>query len=183
MSRRYVVNVRDTFDSAKKLRENFMDRPMERTHPVEWQWPDVLQEVGLVHAVMYTSDKWKKKGAFEDYKHRREGEQYLLVQPGFLVDYHTSDELKVSGPDVELNGPMPDTFAVLAPILGVQVELYGRDGRPSEEYHQVQIARATLGAAVHPSTGETFLLVYSPSALHAIIVGDKLDVTSDGIVG
>jgi len=183
MSRRYVVNVRDSYDSAKRLRESFMDRPMERSHSVDWKWPVMLQEVGLVHAVMYSSDKWKKRGAFEDYKHRREGDQYLLVRPGFLVDYQTSDQLSVAGPKVELNGPMPDTFAVLAPILGIQVELYLPNGEPSGEFHQVQIARATLGAAKHPETGETFLLVYSPTALHAIIVGDKLDVTSDGIVG
>ena len=57
---------------------------------------------------------------------------------------------------------------VLAPILGIQATLYCRDEEGAlylpegydESTYQVDIARAWLGGAEHPDTGEKFLLVY-----------------------
>jgi hypothetical protein len=89
----------------------------------------------------------------------------------------------------ELDGPMPDAFAELAPILGIQARLFdsvGPDGEPelSEDRYQINIAKAMLGAAKHPRSGETFLFVYTEKeGPLCVITGDILDVEKDGIVG
>jgi len=172
---------------AVKIRETFTDRPATKRTAVHWQWPEELHEIGICEAVMYTSDKWKRKGSFEDYKHVAEGKQWLHVQPGLLVEYdNPKKKLPVVGPYTELTGPMPLEFAELAPILGVQVQLYkasGRDFVPSGEYRQVDLARAKLGGAEHPKTRERFLIIYTPSELLAVITGEELDILADGIVG
>ena len=68
-------------DLARDLREKFVDRPVEIERAVPWQWPRRLREIGTCQAVMYTSDKWKKRGSFEDYKHVAEGPQWILARP------------------------------------------------------------------------------------------------------
>ena len=188
--RRYVVNSSD-LQTARDLRRKFYDKEPEREEAVPWDWPEVMREVGTCEAVMYTSDKWKAKGDFEDYKHRKEGPQYLLVTEGFIRDYHnTRREVHAPGPTVEIDG-MPSSFAVLAPILGVQAQLYedadNRDGyvlpKPGQNLYQIDIPGAMLGAATHPDSGDTFLIVYTRGGVHALIVGDELSVEKDGIVG
>jgi hypothetical protein len=180
--RRRVYENRSSFEAARKLREKFVDRPMTRVSEVSWTWPKEMREVGTCESVMYTSDKWRSLGDYIDYKHISEAPQRLLVKPGFIVDYKSGKPLRLASEKRPLDYPMPDAFAELARILALQVRFLDEDGDPGE-YHQVNIARATLGAARHPTTGETFLIVYTPSTLCAIIVGDQLDVEKDGIVG
>lgn len=191
--RRYVVNAsrKHTRNEAERIRETFMDRPVERVDYVNWKWPKKLREVGQCMAVMYSSDKWKKKGQLEDYKHVSEGEQRLYVRDGFLRDADADPsgrkKLQACGPMVEVNGELPNAFAVLAPLLGLQARLYDctseEEGQFGDDYYQIDVTGATLGAAKHPETGETFLIVYTPKQVLAMITGDVLDVKRDGIVG
>lgn len=190
MSRRYVVN-RSSLNDAKKIRETFMDAPAKKITDMHWEWPDVMVEVGTCEAVMYSSEKWQPNPSImEDYKHLAEGPQRLLVTPGFIRMYDSpSRRLKVVGEEVELSQPMPDAFAVLSKILGIQTRLYeGTDDdfylpEGDDGYYQIDIAGAQLGGAKHPGTGEVFLIVYTKHGVHCVIVGDKLDIQKDGIVG
>jgi hypothetical protein len=191
VSRRYVVNRAESFEAAKRIRETFQDAPMRRQTPVPWQWPSSMQEVGICIGVMYASNKWQSNPrTLVDYKHLAEGPQRLYVRRGFLREHKTPErQLRVCGPMVPLDKPMPTAFAELAKILGIQAQLYqGTNERfvvpeGDEHIYQVNIPRAHLGAAKHPKTGETFLLVYNADGVHCIICGDELDVEKDGIVG
>jgi len=182
--------MRSNRDTARALRETFYDRPVEREQTVPWQWPRRLREIGTCQSVMYSSDKWKKKGDREDYKHVAEGPQWVLARSGFLVHYDSPrSALPVVGPMIDL-GPMPDSFAVLADILGVQIQLYERGGEEGyrlpdgdDNLFQVDISRAKLGAARFPDSGDAFLIVYTSAGIDLLIVGKQLDIEKDGIVG
>ena len=188
MARRLLVN-RSDMESAKRIRETFVDRKMEKKVPIHWSWPKKLYCVGQSEAVQYTSDKWKKRGDYQDYKHVAEGPQKLFVKPGFLCDYTSRRKLDFPSEEIELPKKMPTAIAELAPILGLQFQPYAEPEDDtsefvlSDEYYNICIARAYVGAAVHPTTNETFLIVYTQSDLCAIITGDILGVEKDGIVG
>jgi len=186
-NRSYIRNFEEESRRAQEIRETFTDRPASKVQLMRWKWPASIQEVGQCIAVMYSSDKWHKPGEVEDYKHVAEDEQLLFVKPGFLVDEDGS-ELGLVGPMTDLNGEMPQSIAVLAPIIGIQMRLYAGKGKghylPNNgNLYQVNIPKATLGAAVHPDTGEKFLLIYSPTEVLCLITGSSLDVLHDGIVG
>jgi len=172
--RRMVENRRD-FDSAKRLREQFTDRPSKRVIDLSWSWPRAMDEVGVCTAVMYSSDKWQKIGKFTDYKHIIEtpAEKHkLLISKDFDLG------LDVFAESYGLD-KMPDTIAELADILGIQFRLYDKDGNLGEQDYQSNIVRAKVGAAVHPN-GETILLVYTRSTLCCVITG--FEVEKDGLV-
>ncbi len=173
---------------ATRIREKFIDAPVSNEESFTWSWPRRMQEVGEWRAgegaVMYASNKWQQNPDHViDYKHVAEGTQRLFVVPGFLRDYHRpGTQLDVVGPLVELNGPMPRAFAVLAPILGIQARLHTASG--AYDTYQVEIANAILGAAVHPETERPFLFVYTAKdGPLCVLTGDILDVEKDGIVG
>jgi len=172
--RRLVENRRD-FASARKLREVFVDRPMKKVIDIGWDWPASMEEVGVCSAVMYSSDKWRKVGDFEDYKHINESSQEshrLLIGKSFDLGLDVYCERQ------SLKG-MPDTIAELANILGLQFRLYDRDGNLGDQDYQVNIVRAKLGAA-QTTGGEQLLLVYTPSVLCCVITGFRVE--KDGIV-
>ncbi len=188
MSRRLIVNRSDLdFERAKKIRETFVDRKMEKKVPIHWSWPSKVYGVGQSEAVAYTSDMWKKRGDYQDYKHVAEGPQQLYVRKGFLGDYRSRQPLPFPCEEVDLPRRMPMVIAELAPILGFQYQPYAeRDDDElvlSGKYYGVDIARAYIGAAVHPDTEKTFLIVYTRSEFCALITGDILGVERDGIVG
>lgn len=191
MKRIYTPN-RGDLDVATKIRETFVDRPAEKRQNVTWRWPRSMREVGKCEAVMYASDKWQKgrgRNWLEDYKHIAEGAQWVLVRPGFLVDAHDHRELKLSGPDIDLY-PMPSSFAVLANVLGVQMQFYMPDDS-AEGYalngdaglYEVTVAHAKLGAGKFPDSGDTFLFIYTSAGVEMLIVGEQLEIEKDGIVG
>ena len=183
-----LVNASD-FDAAKRIRETFIDGKMREKVKIEWSWPKKLYGVGQSEAVQYTSDKWKKRGDFEDYKHVAEGPQQLYVRDGFLVDYSSGKELPFPCEEVELPRRMPNAIAELAPILGFIYQPYAETDSDDDElrlsgkFFGVDIARAYIGAAVHPENQSTFLIIYTRRELCAIITGDILGVEKDGIVG
>ena len=187
MSRRLIVN-RSDLEAARRIRETFVDRKMEKKIPIHWSWPKKLYYVGQNEAVQYTSDKWKKRGDYQDYKHVAEGPQQLYVKDGFLVDYQHHKPLPFPCEEVDLPRDMPEVIAELAPILGIQYQPFAdcdddEDLELSGEYYGVDIARAYIGAALYPTTNQTFLIVYTRTDLCAIITGDILGVEKDGIVG
>lgn len=193
MTRRLTIN-RSDMEAAKKLRETFYDKQVEKEIPISWSWPKELIAVGQSEAVQYTSDKWKKRGDYQDYKHVAEGPQHLFVKPGFLRDYSSRSKLKLPGEIILLPKRMPEAIAELAPILGLQFQSYkdapedleddeDYEYELSGEFYNVCIARAYVGAACLPGTGETFLMIYTRADLCAIITGDSLNVEKDGIVG
>jgi hypothetical protein len=180
-------------DTARNIRETFVDRPVERETKVTWRWPRSMQEVGHNLAVMYASDKWQRnRGDNRDYKHVSEGPQWVLARKGFLVEYDAPHKrLDVLGPTIEL-GPMPSSFAVLANILGIQVRLYDEEDEkgnyelphdPTAGFYEITIAGAKLGGARFPDTHEPFLFVYTRDGVHLLIIGEQLDIEKDGIVG
>jgi hypothetical protein len=192
-ARRLTIN-RSDMEAAKKLREKFYDKAVEKEIPISWSWPKELIAVGQSEAVQYTSDKWKKRGDYQDYKHVAEGPQHLFVKPGFLCDYSSRRRLELPGELIELPKRMPEAIAELAPILGIQFQSYKEPPEDLEddedyeyelsgEYYNVCVPKAYVGAACLPGTGETFLMIYTRADLCAIITGDSLNVEKDGIVG
>lgn len=184
----YIVETNPDARAAAEIREAFYDKPVDSAFDFEWKWPKTLLEVGRSEAVQYTSDKWKKRGDYEDYKHVAEGPQRLYVKPGFLRDFSNSKhELSLDCEEVTLPARMPTAVAELAPILGIQFTPYKWRGNrlvvSDEDPFHVMIQRAYIGAAKLPGTNETFLVIYTRSELCAIITGDILGVEKDGIVG
>lgn len=178
----------NTEKSAFRMFETFHDRPHKRQHKFSFGWPKTMQEIGRAEAQMYRSNKWKSNPKeFEDYKHIAEGPQYCYAVPGFLLDYQTSEPLKVYGPKISLDDQMPEHVTILAPLIGVQVQLYDSRGRlPAEDKNlfEVVVPKGMLAGSRFPDTDEAFLVVYTrEEGVHMIIVGDKLDIEKDGIVG
>lgn len=191
MTRRYVRNIDEEREEARRLRETFMDRPSQRMLELNWEWPQTMYEVGECTGVMYSSDKWEPppyEVKFHDYKHISEGPQLVCVKPGFLREEGTGKALKIPRLKRDVGQDMPSFIATLAPIIGIQIRLYERIGgkwqlpKEGNLYH-VGIERAKLGAARHPSTGQTFLCIFSDYDMPCIITGKWLDVTQDGVVG
>lgn len=177
MRKRTLLNNSSAMQSARRTRETFMDRVATKQTQMKWEWPKRIEWVGYCEAVMYASDKWHDPGDFEDYKHVAEAEQKLYAVKGFIRDFHTQKPMKLGAQPKRLPGPMPEAFAELANIFGVNMRTF--DG----EYLQVDVARAKLGAAQHPKLG-TFLFVYTAAGgVHMIITGKELRVERDGIAG
>lgn len=174
--RRLIRNASD-LKAAKRHRETFVDREATRAARVRWHWPKRMDLVGTCDAVMYASDKWKDIGNFEDYKHVSEADQYVLCRPGFVRDYHNPrKKLELPASPFELPEQMPEAFAELADIFGVQICTL------DEQHLQVDIARAKLGGASNGDLG-TFLFVYTAEGVHMIITGEELRIEKDGITG
>lgn len=180
-----VLEIADTEKQARRMREVFVARPAKQSHTFTWGWPPTMRHVGKCLAVMYTSDKWKDVGDFEDYKHIAEAPQSLLLVEGFGFK-NGKASVGLYGDAVELIEPMPSHIATLAPLLGLQAQLFDKGkklGKGTDRLLELDIARATLGGAHHPTTEEPFLCIYQAGGLIAIITGKELDVEKDGIVG
>ena len=164
-------------DKAVKLRERFQDREHSSVRRMPWNWPKQMVEVGTCEAILYNSDKWQKDGKRIDYKHVSEGPQRLLLS------LKEADGGVMHGPLVDLKA-MPDSFAVLAKSLGVQTRLFANDDgtKFQKDYAQLSFSGCTLGAGILKN-GDTFCFVFDDSGVVALVVGDKLEVLKDGIVG
>lgn len=190
MRRRIYTPNFDGAAEAKKIREDFYAKPSERTKKYSWSWPTELVEVGECLGTLYRSDKWKKRGNFEDYKHRSEAEQRLYVVPSKLAQLRALD-LPLAGPTVRIpHEVMPDAIAELALFMGFQVKLYAKQGARyvlpddgDDGLYEFTINHAYLGA-FKCKDGTTGLCVYRPKEGPFLMVfGGELDVEKDGIVG
>lgn len=187
-----ALRVVDTKPQAVKTFETFYAREPAKEIEFSFGWPKKMQEIGVGGAEMYRSNKWQKNlSDSEDYKHVAEGSRTVYAEPGFLRGWSDPRKrIEVVGPMVQFGEPMPRHFTQLGPLLGVQVRLYeeGKNGefivrKGDEGFFEVRVARAWLGGAKHPKTGETFLFVYTPEGVHMIFTGGSLTIGKDGIAG
>lgn len=196
--RRVIIDVADTYDSAKKTRAIFHGhKPRNyREHP--FGWPRFVRYIGRTNAENYYSNKALGNNEWEFYKHIAEGPQFLFINDDvttLLNDRGETIEIRERGRSskpnfrqekvptkfyastYEITGTMPAHLADLAPHKGTQWLA------PSGLYYEARIPHSMLAAAKHPQTGETILVVYSDEGMHFLITGPKLDVTADGITG
>ena len=178
----------DTEKTAKDMFETFKAKGHKKQHTFPFTWPSQMQEVGLAVAQLYRSNKWQSNPKnFEDYKHIAEAPQYCYVTSGFLRSAEDDSPLKVYGPKVDLPQEMPKHFAILAALIGVQIRLYGPDGRPMRGdagLYEVAVAQGMLGGARFPDNDEAFLFVYTRrGGVHMLITGKELEIERDGIIG
>jgi len=168
--------------SAIKIREDFYDKPHKKVTRAKWEWPEEMIEVGDCHAILYRSNKWQKDGKMIDYKHIKEGEQKLLLRPDCVVQGDGAGPLY--GPIIEFEeGEFPDSYAILAKSLGIQAQFYKDQGcKRVGEYLDLKFPNSTLGAGKFDD-GAVFCFVYDSSGVLAVVIGAKLDVIKDGIVG
>jgi hypothetical protein len=173
--------------AALHIRETFQDRPSDREETFEWSWPKTLRLVGEGYSVMYSSDKWHKRGDFESYKHVCESKTpwKVYAAPGFSPKGATLVGSSHPMPESD----MPSTIATLANFLGLQARLFQREGsrlvtpEGDDGIYQIQIPRAKLGAG-RTKRGKLFLTVFDKQdGPQLFIFGDQLDVEKDGIVG
>lgn len=164
--------VLDTKPYAVNLRKTFTAKPLRRgEYDVGVMWPTSLVHVGTCESVMYSSDKWYEDGEFIDYKHVAEGPQKLYVNSNLAGH-------KWSGKRVKMCEPLPSHVAELAPCLGIQSVLH--DGKAV----QISIPNCILFGTRTPVGKVPFLVLAVPGDMVcAIVTGEELDVTSDGIVG
>jgi hypothetical protein len=200
------VRTYDAEDIAIGITETFKDRPFEFRENMSFGWPRSLQNVGDSLAVAYESDKWKPKDAAgrreaELYKHLAESRNSVYVKRGLLKDYYKPNRgWPVKGAMISFTGcPMPRHFAILGLFEEASLQLYTDGTAQDPEFGKgeddgivkVTIGHGMLGASKmlwsreDPNEpDEPFLFVYTKSAgVLMFIVGDKLDVKRDGIVG
>lgn len=166
--------------NAIKIREDFYDKPHKKQQQVNWAWPAEMVEVGDCEAILYTSNKWQKDGKMIDYKHVKEGDQKLMLRSDVAL---TGDADEMFGPVVDMRNEFPDSFAVLAQSISIQARLYSDDsGKKYGDYVDLKFKGSKLGAGKFDD-GSSFCFVYDKSGVLAVVVGEKLDVLKDGIVG
>lgn len=187
-------------DVATEYVQKFHARPVREERKFDFEWPGLLQHVGDSLAVAYASDKWKKQGDFELYKHLAESPNMAYVQPGLLRDWNSEDKIRTIGPTISFRGvPLPKHFAILGYFEEANFRLHtkGTNNEPrfgDEEDDgcvAVAIGDAWLGASKirwsETSSGredQPFLFVYTEADGPLIIItGEELDVEKDGIVG
>lgn len=178
-------------EEAIRIRETFQNKPAQWEETFDWSWPTSVREIGVGEAVMYRSNKWKKNPRdYESYKHVCESKTpwRLFAVNDFSIQGH-----RLVGASVRWNREkMPDTVAILALFLAVQVRLFERDsggiflpdgGDGEDGRHQIEISNAKL-AAGRTKSGECFLCIYVASeGPKLFLFGEELDVEKDGIVG
>lgn len=166
-------------DFAREKRRVFQDAESTRQYAVAKEWPARMQEVGRVLATSYSSNKWGAKEP-EEFKHLAESPCCLHVVPGLIRD------VDVVGP-VRTLRDMPRHITELAPLISVDVKLYQKDGRlgPGDKgVYTIVVKHAVLFCGKVPNSRDEFLCIATPKdGVVAVITGDLLKVTRDGICG
>jgi hypothetical protein len=193
-------------DMAINMRETFVDRSVEYETEFDFTWPSVMQNVGDSLAVAYASDKWKPrkkhgKRDIELYKHLAEGRNRLFCFPGIVrLQDDPGVELECIGPMVSFDDvPKPEHFAILAMFKEANVQLYTRGTNNAPRFGRGTDAGVVTLTVKHGMIGggkllwskdgngradQPFLFVYTADdGVMFLIVGKKLDVLKDGIVG
>lgn len=187
------------------MRETFTDRKCEVEEEFPFEWPPVMQNIGESVGVAYASDKWKPKDhrgkrELEVYKHIAESRNRIFCLPGSVRwENKQSGSVRTIGPHVSFCSPsdvsMPSGFAVLGIFKEVNVILHvgGSDEFPEVgENDDDGVVTLTVrygmlgGSKMLRDDGrqQPFVFVYTPSdGIMFLIVGEELDVKSEGIVG
>lgn len=201
------VKVFEATDIAKNITRTFKDRDVESEQTFDFEWPDVIQEVGESLGVAYDSDKWKPKGsngrrASEVYKHIAESRNRIYAEPGLIrPPDNLGLPIKTIGPKLSLRKAsqsgaivMPRDFSELGRFMEANVVLHTGGSAASPELPKrgdkgvvtLSVKHGMLGASKMKRHGELqpFLFVYHPDhGVYFIITGDELDIEKDGIVG
>lgn len=173
-------------DFARNKRFTFQNAPSTRQFIVAKDWPSCLIEAGRVLATSYSSTKWDKDGKANEYKHLAESPCALHVVPGLLKGR------RICGPRRDVRDSMPAHITELAPLIAVTAKLYTDEDQHGEGtlssgdkgVFDIVIQHAVLFCGGIPGTSEEFLAIATPKdGVVALITGDKLRVTKDGIVG
>jgi hypothetical protein len=201
------VKVFEAETIARNIAQTFKDRPVESQEVLDFDWPDVIQEVGESLGVAYDSDKWKPRDELgkrdsEIYKHIAESRNRIYAEPSCIQPGQgTGLDLKPIGPKLSLakasrSGEilMPESFAVLGRFVEANVVLHtsGTDEQPrratrgDKGVYTLSVKHGMLGASKMKRNGklQPFLFVYRRDfGVYFIITGDQLDIEKDGIVG
>ena len=194
--------VYDAEDMAANIRETFQATPSKWRYDYDFNWPDELQFVGESLAVAYSSDKWQeKKGDNILYKHLAESRNRALCLPGLIRDYdRPTKPWPVVGPMVLLRDvPMPRHFAILGLFEEADLRLHTGGSQSQPKFAKgkdtgvvkLTVRHGMLGASKFlwsrrkgRRKDQPFLVVFTEEdGVLMVIVGDKLDVEKEGIVG
>lgn len=193
------VRIYDAESTAISIRERFTAKKISNKINFPFSWPNQLQHVGDSISVAYSSDKWKEEGDLELYKHIAESRNSCLIRKGLLRDRKDPGKAwDTIGPMVSFeHTPMPKHFALLAFFEELDLRLFTEGTNsdpefgPGETGHvQVVVGHAYLGGSkilwskTSNKSDQPFLFVYTEKeGPLIIIVGDELDIESEGIVG
>jgi hypothetical protein len=173
----------EDLDAAFERYDVFHDKDPRRAVRLAHDLPTKLVPVGKLKSVMYRTDKWKKDGDDEDYKH--------VDDPGVILyePYSSYGKSKVErdgppGDRPEPCGPpvaYPKALTLLGYCLGFFVERFD-DGETYECNPR--------GAYLFCSPSGDMLALYSPEAqpgghkgFLCVMAGGRLRVEKDGIDG
>jgi hypothetical protein len=197
------VRVYDTEEMAREMRETFQNAPSKRKRRFDFDWPPMLQNVGDSLAVAYSSNKNldNPRGEWILYKHLAESRNRALCLPGLIMHEEQPGEAwPVIGPLVSMvEVPHPRHFAELALFEEANLKLYtgGTDARPTFGRGRdagvvtITVKHGLLGGGMFPwgredrrRPDQPFLFVYTKrDGVLLVIIGDKLAIERDGIVG
>ena len=198
--------VYDAEQAAIDMRERFVDRPVRTQTDFPFDWPAQMQHIGSSLAVAYASDKWQPedkngKRKLELYKHLAESENQIFCVPDIVgCEGDPDEDWPTVGPVVDFSSvPLPQHFAVLGLFKEANVRLFtnGTDEAPGFGQDEddgvvtLTVGHGMLGGSLirwsktrKGRADQPFLFVYNASGgVHFIIIGKKLAVHADGIIG
>ncbi len=185
-------------ETTHRLRQTFMgDKRPSKLYDTHASWDGLrFRHIGSNMGTAYASDKWggEKNKSFEEFKHISEGPQELYMREGAITDFPTFGPVWNPAKD---SLKLPDVVADLAPILHLEARLFtsldkrgqGAFGQGDAGCRRIKVGASMLCAgylidADNADYGEPFLVVIAKKGgVQFVILGKKLDVTKDGIVG
>ena len=185
-------------ERSRSMREKFLGAPLQSggAYNSGLLWSPTYTAIGRGAGLGYTSDKWREKSDFQDYKHIAEGPQVIWASRA--VTSGSSIERNLDGEPWAFEPPdwvLPEVGAELAPALFVEVELYGTPTHRDEGYRRILLPQAMLfgGYARRPGSDpdsrrasdyRCFLAVgCKAGGLAILITGSKLSVGRNGVEG
>lgn len=166
--------------------ETFHKKQPIRVVELRHELPTQLVHVGDALAVMYRTDKWKKDGDDEDYKHLHDRDENKPYEPGHGVKAYVPKRLVPSGVGGRPCGPpvrYPASLTLLGKSLGFFVRL------PDGEVYEIDRLKHSY---LYCSPSGNMLAVYAAEpepnqngaqGFLCVMAGGKLRVIADGIDG
>jgi len=190
-----IIDDADVKSMAENIRTTFTKKAIKAHEQMPFSWPATWRHVGDSLAIAYESDKWKKDGDYELYKHLAESRNRVMIAPSFrlVTQEKPHRPWSVIGSQVSFaHVAIPRYFAVLGFFEEADLRLHtaGTDDRPEfgrgkdDGVIQVRVRHAYVGGAKMPQDGRYFLFVYTASQGPLLFVmGTELGIEEDGIVG
>lgn len=170
------ANGRD-IDAAMARYQTFHAKEPIRIAELDHELPTRWKEVGDALAVMYRTDKWKKDGNDEDYKH--------LHDKGDDKPYDIGKGVRIYEPTRSGGQSLPVSRPQAITLLGYCLGVFVRKDEDGEIYEA-----NPRGCYLFSSPSGDMLAIYSPheqadgsSGFLAVMAGGNLRVLKDGIDG